>query len=182
MTKYQFQIDDEKWREWKNTVPRSKSLEKRIVELIEADTEGRVIDEKPHDEQKEPETVQPRQPAPPKEIDEERATGDEQRTDVELPDEIDDDVQRAVDDVAESWDDDPDRLEHRRQAAATVLQHAAATGDEIGKSHPIVDAVQGLYPVEGQNPETYWRKNIRPVLQAVGEYSRGTHAYTVESL
>jgi len=44
MTKYQFQIDDEKWEEWKNTVPRSKSLEQRIIELIEADTEGRVAD------------------------------------------------------------------------------------------------------------------------------------------
>ena len=42
MTKYQFQIDDEKWTEWKETVPRSKSLEQRIIELIEADTEGRV--------------------------------------------------------------------------------------------------------------------------------------------
>ena len=42
MVKYQFEIDDEKWEEWKNTVPRSKSLEARIIELIEADTEGRV--------------------------------------------------------------------------------------------------------------------------------------------
>lgn len=42
MTKYQFQIDDEKWKDWKDTVPRSKSLEERIIELIEADTEGRV--------------------------------------------------------------------------------------------------------------------------------------------
>lgn len=42
MTKYQFQIDDETWEEWKNTVPRSKSLEERIIELIEADTEGKV--------------------------------------------------------------------------------------------------------------------------------------------
>ena len=42
VVKYQFQIDDEKWRQWKNTVPREKSLEKRIIELIEADTEGRV--------------------------------------------------------------------------------------------------------------------------------------------
>jgi len=44
MTKYQFQIDDDKWDEWKDTVPRSKSLEKRIIELIEADTEGRVCE------------------------------------------------------------------------------------------------------------------------------------------
>jgi hypothetical protein len=44
VTKYQFQIEDEKWDEWKETVPRSKSLEQRIIELIEADTEGRVIE------------------------------------------------------------------------------------------------------------------------------------------
>lgn len=42
MVKYQFQIDDEKWSEWKRTVPREKSLEKRLIELVEADTEGRV--------------------------------------------------------------------------------------------------------------------------------------------
>jgi hypothetical protein len=48
VTKYQFQIDDEKWDEWKMTVPRNKSLERRIIELIEADTEGRV--EEPGDD------------------------------------------------------------------------------------------------------------------------------------
>lgn len=42
MVKYQFQIEDEKWAAWKNTVPRTKSLEERLIELIEADTEGRV--------------------------------------------------------------------------------------------------------------------------------------------
>ncbi len=42
MVRYQFQIDDELWEEWKETVPRSKSLEKRLTELIEADKEGRV--------------------------------------------------------------------------------------------------------------------------------------------
>ena len=44
MVKYQFQADDDEWQAWKNTVPRSKSLEKRINELIRADTEGRVTD------------------------------------------------------------------------------------------------------------------------------------------
>ncbi len=42
MVTYQFQVDDEIWEEWKDTVPRSKSLDKRLVELIEADTEGQV--------------------------------------------------------------------------------------------------------------------------------------------
>lgn len=44
MVRYQFQIDDETWEEWKETVPRSKSLEQRITELIEADRDGRVED------------------------------------------------------------------------------------------------------------------------------------------
>jgi hypothetical protein len=42
MVRYQFQIEDDLWEEWKETVPRSKSLEQRITELIEADKEGRV--------------------------------------------------------------------------------------------------------------------------------------------
>jgi len=42
VVKYQFEIDDEDWQAWKNTVPRTKSLDERIRELIEADTEGRV--------------------------------------------------------------------------------------------------------------------------------------------
>lgn len=47
MVKYQFEVDDETWEEWKNTVPRSKSLEQRLIELIEADTEGRVLEDQP---------------------------------------------------------------------------------------------------------------------------------------
>ena len=45
MVKYQFQAGDDEWQAWKNTVPRSKSLEQRINELIRADTEGRVLEE-----------------------------------------------------------------------------------------------------------------------------------------
>lgn len=45
MVKYQFQAEDDDWQAWKNTVPRSKSLETRINELIEADTAGQVLTE-----------------------------------------------------------------------------------------------------------------------------------------
>ncbi|WP_312911782.1 hypothetical protein [Natronosalvus caseinilyticus] len=45
MVKYQFQVDDETWNAWKETVPRTKSLEQRLIELIEADTDGRVIED-----------------------------------------------------------------------------------------------------------------------------------------
>ena len=44
MVKYQFEIDDSDWEEWKKTVPRTKSLDKRIRELIAADTEDRVVE------------------------------------------------------------------------------------------------------------------------------------------
>lgn len=44
-TTYGFQIDDETWEDWKMTVPRDKSLEQRITELIEADRDGRVEDD-----------------------------------------------------------------------------------------------------------------------------------------
>lgn len=46
MPKYQFYCDDDLWDEWKETVPRSKSLEHRLVELIKADRDGRVLDER----------------------------------------------------------------------------------------------------------------------------------------
>lgn len=50
MVKYQFQADDDEWEEWKMTIPRSKSLETRIQELIQADTEGRVYTQEEHEE------------------------------------------------------------------------------------------------------------------------------------
>lgn len=49
MTTYQFEVGDELWEEWKDTVPRSKKLDERLIELIEADAENRIIEE-PNDE------------------------------------------------------------------------------------------------------------------------------------
>lgn len=46
MVTYQFMIDDETWEEWKDTVPRSKTLDERLIELIEADLEGRIEEPK----------------------------------------------------------------------------------------------------------------------------------------
>lgn len=90
-------------------------------------------------------------------------------------------VQDVVDDVSSSWDDD-DRLEHRREAARHVLEHAVDTEEYIGKSSDAVQEARERYPVEGQNAETYWRKNVRPVLKEVGEYSKGKHGYRVTGL
>jgi hypothetical protein len=44
MVTYQFEVDRDEWEDWKDTVPRSKSLDERLRELIQADTEGRVQD------------------------------------------------------------------------------------------------------------------------------------------
>lgn len=42
VTTFQISTYRGKWGEWKDTVPRSMSLEQRIIQLIEADTEGLV--------------------------------------------------------------------------------------------------------------------------------------------
>ncbi|MFC7175370.1 hypothetical protein ACFQL0_22085 [Haloplanus litoreus] len=93
---------------------------------------------------------------------------------------VDDAVREAVDHVASGWEDSSARLEARRNAAAVVLQHALETGEAVGKSADIVEDVRAAFPVEGQNEDTYWRKNIRPVLKEYGEYSQGSHGYRVE--
>jgi hypothetical protein len=43
VTKYQFEVSEEEWNRWKLTVPRDKSLDERIRELLEADADGRVL-------------------------------------------------------------------------------------------------------------------------------------------
>lgn len=96
--------------------------------------------------------------------------------------EISDDVWSVVNEVSASWDDDPERLETRRKAAATVLQYALTHDVYLGKSSDAVEAIREKYPVEGQNAETWWRKNVRGVLKVVGTYSRGQHGYAVEDL
>jgi DNA-binding transcriptional ArsR family regulator len=97
-------------------------------------------------------------------------------------DEITDDVWSTVNEVSANWEDDAARLETRRKAAATVLQYALDHDVYLGKSSDVVEAVHERYPVEGQNAETWWRKNIRAVLKEVGTYSQGHHGYAVEGL
>lgn len=42
MVEYRFSVPDDDWERWKDTVPRSKNLDDRLRELIEADAEGEV--------------------------------------------------------------------------------------------------------------------------------------------
>ncbi|MFB6256302.1 MAG: hypothetical protein ABEH58_06180, partial [Haloplanus sp.] len=63
MVTYQFEMEDEEWAAWKETVPRSKSLDERLRELIRADAEGRVVEERDDDPRTGSETPEPT-PAP----------------------------------------------------------------------------------------------------------------------
>lgn len=88
----------------------------------------------------------------------------------------------AVARVAESWEDSSERLEKRRQAAEYVLNAALGSPQAIGKSSEIVDKAVERFPIETQSRETFYRKNIRPVLNEYGEYSQGAHGYVVNTL
>jgi len=93
--------------------------------------------------------------------------------------EADSAIAAVVDDVASGWEDSPDRLEARKRAARAVLEYAAESDDAVGKG-TAADRFLPEYAVGGQSAETWWRKNIRPVLQAVGEYDNGRHGYVVD--
>jgi hypothetical protein len=90
------------------------------------------------------------------------------------------DVARAVEAVADGWGDAPDRLEARKAAATAVLT-AALEGGPIGQSEA-VERFYEEYPVPGQNEDTWWRKQARPVLKEYGTYSQGQHGYVVDEL
>jgi len=95
---------------------------------------------------------------------------------------VSDDVAAAVEDVANSWGDAPDRLQARKNAAAKTLQYALDSGEAVGKSSEIVEQVREQHPVEGQNAQTFYRKNIRPTLKEYGTYNQGKHGYVVSKL
>jgi predicted CopG family antitoxin len=113
---------------------------------------------------------------------EESAAGDARDVEEHDAGDVQDDVEAFVERVSDTWEDTEERLASRRAAAEVVLQHALDTGDAVGKSSDVVEDVRERFPVEGQNEETYWRKNIRPVLKEAGEYSQAHHGYVVEAL
>lgn len=84
-------------------------------------------------------------------------------------------ISDVVDAVAAGWDDSPDRLEARKAAARAVLEYAREHGSvtkQEAKEH-----VEPEHPVEAQNPRTWYRKNIRPVLNEAAEYNQSKRAY-----
>jgi hypothetical protein len=92
------------------------------------------------------------------------------------PPATDDDVRERVEEIAEGWADD-DRLSDRVDAAVAAVEAARERGS-LGKSEA-VDELEPKYPVRGQDGETWWRKNVRPVLRELGEYDSGAHGYRV---
>jgi hypothetical protein len=103
-------------------------------------------------------------------------------TDLPIETEISSDVWSVVNEVSASWDDTSGRLETRRKAAAIALQYAVTQDVYLGKSSDVVKTIREEYPVEGQNADTWWRKNVRDVLKTVGTYSKAHHGYAVEDL
>ena len=146
MTTYQFDVDSETWDDWKQTVPRDKSLEQRIIELIEADTDGRV---------RESSVPTRRSQAADKEL---------QRRESAAADGFG----GVVADARAEWADDPDA---RRQARVDSLRAAieAVCEEPLSKS----ELQAAAYPGEsvGQNERTWFRKTVKPWLKEVAEYS-----------
>lgn len=86
-----------------------------------------------------------------------------------------DEIEQAVDAAAEQWDDPPERMEQRKQAARAVL--AAIREQPLSKSE-IIEEVEPQHSVEGQSKRTWWRKNLSECspspLKTLAEYSNST--------
>jgi len=90
----------------------------------------------------------------------------------------DEEIPDVVESVAESWEDTTDRLKARKAAAAAVLGYADEHGG-ISKQEA-KETVYPEYPVDGQNARTWYRKNIRPVLNEAAEYDQSARKYKLD--
>lgn len=96
---------------------------------------------------------------------------------VEPGGDVDERISEIVAEVSASWDDTPDRLQARRDAARAALSLAVTRG-RLSKSDAVSDVLPN-HGVDGQSEDTWWRKNVRPVLQHVGEHAPG-RGYSVD--
>jgi hypothetical protein len=102
-------------------------------------------------------------------------TDHEADTDADAPDLLEV-VERVAE--AEGWEDPEERLEARKLAALGVLRYAREHGT-VSKS----EAKEKVYPhfqVEGQNERTWYRKNVRPVLNEAAEYDSSERGYRLD--
>ena len=88
---------------------------------------------------------------------------------------VEESIDTVVDRIAAQWGDRPARVDERKAAARAVLEYAREHGD-VSKQEAI-DEIEPEYPVTEQNPETWYRKNARPVLRSVCEYDSATRSY-----
>ena len=89
-----------------------------------------------------------------------------------------DDLAAVVDTIAEDWDDRAERLAARKAAARAVLEYAREHGTVSKKEAK--EQIEPEYSVEDQTPRTWYRKNIRPVLNEAGEYDQSERAYRLD--
>lgn len=85
-------------------------------------------------------------------------------------------VERVAED--DGWEDSEERLEARKRAAVAVLRYAREHGT-VSKSEA-KEEVYPEHPVEGQTERTWYRKNIRPVLNEAAEYDSSERGYRLD--
>jgi len=105
------------------------------------------------------------------------ADGDETPETPETPasDDEHDELSDVVEAVADGWEDHPERLAARKQAALAVLEYAREHGS-VSKAEA-KEEIEPEHPVDGQNSRTWYRKNIRPVLNESAEYDQSERGY-----
>lgn len=88
-------------------------------------------------------------------------------------------LEQLVDDVARDWQGE--HVGDRRDAARAALEWLRSDGGPASGSDFKAELLTE-YAVGGQSPDTWWRKTVRPVLQAAAdaglvEYRSGYHDY-----
>ena len=84
-------------------------------------------------------------------------------------------IRDAVESAADTWDDDADRVEARKDAARATLEYLREHGG-ISKQEA-KENVEPDHSVDGQNARTWYRKNARPAINAVAEYDNSERKY-----
>jgi predicted house-cleaning noncanonical NTP pyrophosphatase (MazG superfamily) len=107
------------------------------------------------------------------ELGERRAHTDSAAADADTPELVE-----VVERVADGWEDSEERLEARKRAAVAVLRYAREHGT-VSKSEA-KEEVYPEHPVEGQAERTWYRKNIRPVLNEAAEYDSSKRGYRLD--
>jgi len=102
----------------------------------------------------------------PTEATDDAVTGDTQATDP---------LRAVVEEVAQSWEGTAETVEQRKAAAVAVLEYAQSHGG-VSKQEA-QEEIRPDHDVDGQNADTWYRKNIRPVLNEAAKYDQTTRSY-----